>query len=274
MMPISRLGKSSWLVIPTACMVLAAVLMTGRVSLTSAQQATPSPQPQSDVLSPSDISKIRLWEMTFPDSTPLQGTILDREQTLHQFWTSVILKNPDYQNMDLTQQDYESFISPNNLVNQVRLMLEFGDPSYWDKIQIDNDPQVMITFRSSIQPFILQSCATVGCHRDQTFKGFTLFADGGSPDRAETYTNFYILSTYTFNGMHLIDRNNPRHSLILQYMLPPDTAIYAHPGKTGPQQQVFNVEQMIQWIDSLRFPMHDYGITYQMPQEQPAAAGQ
>jgi len=272
--------KSRWLAALAACTILIAALLTGRFSLLSAQQdeGNATPTANNDLLTQSDISKIRLWEVTFPDSNPLQGTILDREQTLRRFWTSVILKNPQYQDMNLTQDDYQSFISPNNFVNQVSLMLDMGDASYWDKIQITSDPQVMITFRANIQPFALQSCATSGCHRDQSFRGFKLFGAGGSPNVTQTYTNFYILSTYIYGGQRLIDRDNPRNSLIIQYMLSPDVAMYTHPGKIGPITRSFDQNQIVQWIDALRFPMQDYGINYQMPQEQPqqqpAAGGQ
>jgi hypothetical protein len=275
MTPTPKLRKTCSLAALTAGVVFAAALGLGQLSVLNAQQADEnSAQPATnELLSQSDINKIRLWELTFPDSNPLQGTILDREQTLREFWDTVILKNPQYQDMNLTERDYEMFVSLNNFENQVRLMLDYGNADFWNKIQITSDPQVLIDFRSTIQPFVLQSCATAGCHRDQSFHGFKLFG-GGEPNTAQTYTNFYILSTYTYGGQHLIDRDNPRNSLIIQYLLSPEVAMDTHPGKIGPQTTDFDQNQIVGWIDSLRFPMQDYGINYSMPQEQPASGGQ
>ncbi|NNM87675.1 MAG: hypothetical protein HKL95_04060 [Phycisphaerae bacterium] len=220
------------------------------------------------LLTMDDIYKIRLWELSRHESGPLEGTIVGGQKTLLKFWRRVILQDPDYQNPFPTRRQREGFISPDNFVQQVRLMLRLGQAKYWDKVHIHSEPQAMRTFRQTVEPVVLQSCATVGCHRGQGAPGFRLFGAGGRANLRQTYTNFYVLNKLAYKGRNFINRGNPPLSLLYQYLLPRDDAAYRHPGKPerGPRYHVFNRRAVIDWIESLRFPAHRYGITdFHMP---------
>lgn len=235
-------------------------------TVTQNAPAATNPGKKHKLLTLKQIYLVRLWELTRHETAPLQAVILDRAKTLNKFWHQDILLNPRYQNPPPTRVQYETFKSPTNLKRQIELMRRFGSPSIWSKIEIQSDPDDMRTFRTSVQPFVLQSCSTVGCHRGQDFPGFKLFGSAGAPNVRQTYTNFYILTHYTYKGRPLIDQNNPRMSLILQYVANPDVAAYRHPGKKGgPVTRRVNVTKIVHWIESLRYPQRNYGFTYELP---------
>ena len=229
--------------------------------------AAATSQPVHKLLTMKQIYLVRLWELSRHETAPLQGLILDRSKTLNKFWHKDILLNRRYQNPPPTRLDYEAFISPTNLKRQIQLMRRFGNPAILSKIEIQSDPDVLRTYRTYIQPFVLQSCSTVGCHRGQDFSGFKLFGAGGVPNVRQTYTNFYILTHYRYKGQPLVNQHNPNMSLILQYVANPDVAAYRHPGKkAGPVRRRVDTKRIVAWIESLRYPHHSYGFTYVMPQ--------
>lgn len=217
------------------------------------------------LLTMKDVYKIRLWQLRRHEAAPIEGSILHRRKTLISFWRNVILRNPIYQNTALTRRDYERFISPNNLNRQIYLIRRLGTRKYWDKIQIQSDPQVMKIFRTDIQPVALQSCATMGCHRGQNAPGFRLYEDQGQNSVRKTYTNFLTLTRFRYDNMPLISLRNPRMSLLLQYLQPKELQAYGHPGKRGPVTRTFNQNILLNWIESLRYPPHSYGIGGRMP---------
>lgn len=233
---------------------------------TQAGPAAATSQPVHKLLTMKQIYMIRLWELSRRETAPLQGLILDRTKTLNKFWHQDILLNQRYQNPPPTRMDYEAFISPTNLKRQIQLMRRFGNPAILKKIEIQSDPDALRTYRTYIQPFVLQSCSTVGCHRGQDFSGFKLFGAAGVPNVRQTYTNFYILTHYRYKGQALVNQDSPNMSLILQYVANPDVAAYRHPGKkNGPVRRRVNTKRIVAWIESLRYPHHSYGFTYTMP---------
>jgi hypothetical protein len=226
----------------------------------------PSSQPEMTVasgqnlLTMKDVYKIRFWQLKRRETAPIEAKILHRRKTLMSFWRNIILRNPLYQNTTLTRRDYEHFISPNNLDRQIYLIRRLGTAKYWDKVQIQSDPQVMKIFRTDIEPIVLQSCGTVGCHRGQNAPGFRIYNDGAGHGTRKTYTNFLTITRFKYHGMSLISLHNPRMSLLLQYLQPKELQAYAHPGKKGPAPMHFNGSLVLNWIESLRYPTHSYGI--------------
>jgi hypothetical protein len=217
------------------------------------------------LLTAADINSIRLAEWSTSEVRPMRGIILKRVKTLHAFWKKWIAPNPQYQSMDLTKQDYAQFSRLNNFARQAALIMRFGDPKFTKMIVLRNNPDAIRVFRTTIQPFVLQSCSTVGCHRGQDFHGFKMFGAKSTPSLTQTYTNFYILSKYTYHGRKLIDRSNPYNSLLIQYLLPPKIAAEVHPGKKPLPYRSFNEKSVISWISSLALPTPTYGINYKMP---------
>ena len=238
----------------------------------SAKRSTPAPTAGGQrLLTMKDVYKIRFWQLQRHETAPIEGTILHPRKTLPAFWRNDILRNPVFQSRTLTLQDYQQFISPNNFKRQIYLIRRLGTQKYWDKVQIKSDPQVLKIFRTDIQPIVLQSCGTVGCHRGQNAPGFRIYGDQGSNNTLKTYTNFLTLTRFSYKHMPLISLDNPRMSLLLQYLQPRELQAYAHPGKKGPMPLRFGESKIIDWIESLRFPPHSYGITRPTAKTQPAA---
>ncbi len=232
------------------------------------------PQPTAGgqrLLTMKDVYKIRFWQLQRHETAPIEGGILHRRKTLLAFWHNDILRNPVFQSRTLTLQDYQQFISPNNFKRQIYLIRRLGTKKYWDKVQIKSDPQVLKIFRTDIQPIVLQSCGTVGCHRGQNAPGFRIYGDQGSNNTLKTYTNFLTLTRFSYKHKPLISLDNPRMSLLLQYLQPTELQAYEHPGKKGPRPLRFGESKVIDWIESLRYPPHSYGITRHTAKTKPAA---
>ncbi len=248
---------------------------TGTEELTSTGPASTAKLPTADgqnLLTMNNVYKIRFWQLQRREPAPVEAKILHRRKTLMSFWRNVILRNPLYQNTALTRRDYEQFISPNNLKRQIYLIRRLGTAKYWNKVQIKSDPQVMKIFRTDVEPIVLQSCGTIGCHRGQNAPGFRIYGDETGNNTRKTYTNFLTLTRFKYQGMPLISLRNPRMSLLLQYLQPKELQAYAHPGKKGPMPQKFNESTVLNWIESLRYPPHSYGISAAPAQTRPAAA--
>ncbi len=234
-----------------------------RTTTRQASSTEPSAAPTTggqNLVTMKDVYKIRFWQLKRRETAPIEGKILHRRKTLMSFWRNIILRNPMYQNSALTRRDYEQFISPNNLTRQIYLIRRLGTQKYWDQVEIQSNPDVMKIFRTDIQPIVLQSCGTVGCHRGQNAPGFRIYSDDGGKNTLKTYTNFLTLTRFKYENMPLINLHNPRMSLLLQYLNPKELQAYSHPGKTGPEPLNVSENRVIAWIESLRYPPHRYGI--------------
>jgi hypothetical protein len=166
------------------------------------------------------------------------------------------------------------------LSDQARQILAYGDAEMTRDIIIQSDPASMVDYRRRIQPILMGGCAISGCHDARTHAAhFGLFTHDESP--AVAYTNYYLLQTYATHGKarhsFLIDRNRPENSLLLDYGLPLQTTVDAHPyvrdmrqtytGRNDP-----HYKEMLYWIGTILAP--DGGrypdISYQPPWEAPA----
>ncbi len=156
---------------------------------------------------------------------------------------------------------------------QARLILDTGTADMRNNVRIMGDPASIVTFKQSIQPVILQGCATQGCHSGKPRGGFVLMSPAQGDQAA--YTNFYILTQYTRKvdkaQLAMIDRTQPDRSLLLQYALPRETADAKHPAvqrynglfrnANDPRQRL-----LTDWLTTGLVPQQsDYGIKYDVP---------
>jgi hypothetical protein len=178
--------------------------------------------------------------------------------------------------VDASRQAEDAFLNPANFAQQVAAIRGSGLQKYIDKIQLRSDPDDMVLFRTRVHPYVLQNCATAACHAAPTAK-FRLLRPGGTSVSDELlYTNFYILSNYTRpvagTVEKMINRDDPRKSLLLQYGLPKSVAAIPHPGKIQlhhfPSEDAPDFQLMARWIRSLTFPTP----VYNLPPAKPAAA--
>jgi hypothetical protein len=164
---------------------------------------------------------------------------------------------------------------------QLRRIMERGTPDMKRDVRIVSDPSAILEYRRSVQPLVLGSCATSGCHGAAGAGGLMLYSP--ADNEATTYTNFFILQTHArpvgrqegpFGGgeRRLIDRIEPRNSLLLQYGLPPNIAEHDHPPVNGYRPIFRNRDdngyrRIADWIaQSLIAVKPDYGIDYTPPQ--------
>jgi hypothetical protein len=166
-------------------------------------------------------------------------------------------------------------MSINDLVQEI---IKKGTPEMRRDVIIQNDPPAMMEFRRNVQPFVLNNCATSGCHGTINPAKFSLITPGDSD--AAMYTNFYTLQNYkkqvanaadnvfSRGELRMIDRQGPAQSLLLQNGLPGAIAEFDHPevpgfrapyrGLNDPRYQL-----VLRWIGESLVPVPpDYGFTH------------
>ena len=135
-------------------------------------------------------------------------------------------------------------------------------------VRVAGDPNAVLEYLRTVEPFVLNGCATSGCHGGTGAGAFVLYRVPAG--EATSYTNFYALNAYTvavpdpaggaFGGGNLtrrmIDRAKPDDSLLLNYMLPAARAKYAHPKVDGYVSVVedpanANFQAVRNWIGSV-----------------------
>lgn len=151
---------------------------------------------------------------------------------------------------------------------QAQLMLTYGDESDKKAILIRTDPERLREFDRHIVPMVLQNCATSDCHGGPGGGKFRLI--GGRRLKSEaSYATFVALHQYETEKGQLIDRANPRDSLILSYGLPagPDPE-KNHPVKIRPMFDSMDdreYQTMLDWLLSLDLQKPDYGFELYKP---------
>jgi hypothetical protein len=233
-----------------------------QVSLTRMAAATRTgaakgPGGPAKLLTADQISALRLAELQ-GNETRLQGRV-DRK-TLDAFWNEVIKPQ---KGVDASRAAYDAFMNPANFSGQVAAIRASGLPAYINKIQLLSDPANMIAFRTRVHPFVLQNCATAVCHGGANAGDLRLVRPAAETNDRILYTNFYTLATYTNkNGDRMINRDEPRKSLLLQYGLPKSVATLKHPGKVEVRrladEKSADFVAMEEWVRTLTFPTPVY----------------
>jgi len=153
-------------------------------------------------------------------------------------------------------------------------------------VRILSDPNILLAFRTRIQPRILAGCAAAGCHGSTGSGGFFLYPD--AEKILVAYTNFDILgqtSRKIVGGdifgtgpitRPMIDRLHNPLSLILQFGLPRSVAALPHPD-VHDFKPLFRNEldpnfiEMSNWIGTFNVIPPDYGIHFVIPTSEPPA---
>ncbi|MGH7214939.1 MAG: tetratricopeptide repeat protein [Tepidisphaeraceae bacterium] len=166
-----------------------------------------------------------------------------------------------------------------NPMAQAQLVLNEGDPKLRDDLKVLTEPASLLEYRRSIQPLVLNGCATSNCHGGAN-AGSLVFHNPADNEPA-SYTNFYALQAYqqtikiegsSFGGAgKLINRTQPTNSLLLQYGLPHDQADFDHPAVPGWRPVFRNraenrFEQTLGWLRDSLVPVDpNYGIDFALP---------
>jgi hypothetical protein len=231
----------------------------GTVRTTPPPATTPAAA-QHKTLTPDDINFIR------------QSELRGNEDFRVQFNNDVRKRYVDHQKLNLSQ------FSSRPAAEQARDILK-AMPELRNDVRITSDPASIVAFKRTIQPVIMQGCASAGCHSGSTGGGFVLLENPTSDPVA--YTNFYILNSYVKQveqrKIGMIERTTPQQSLLLQYGLPAENADPKHPAVPGyrgiyrtPADARFQL--VARWLgDTLAVPAPDYSaIKYEAPRNEPA----
>jgi hypothetical protein len=167
---------------------------------------------------------------------------------------------------------------------QARAILEKGTADERKDVKIVNDPAIFTEYKRSIQPMILNGCATAGCHGGAS--GGKLFLYGAPENDAASYTNFYLMTQMTANvngaKRMMIDRSYPESSLITEFGLPSQISKVSHPEVKGVTwKPLFRTSDdaqykaLVKWMNKLVTPEPSYGFQFSIEdspatQEKPA----
>jgi hypothetical protein len=210
------------------------------------------------LLTKEEVNHIKLGELSPDDMKNVRGTIPRKD--LEDFWNDVVLKDPVLGAK--TSADRAAFLNPANFAGQIDLIQREQATKYLEKVNIVSDPQVMLEYKKTVQPFVLQNCATARCHGGKDNNGGFQYSRAGADPNTVMYTNFYVLSSLSINGKKVVDRDNPESSLLIAYAI-------SHPGKVT-LHRITSVDDptakaLIAWIKSLHFPAPNYGVALQLP---------
>jgi hypothetical protein len=173
-------------------------------------------------LTPEDIGMIRKWEWKDSDNNPPRVTVTP---DVRRRYVNLRALNPgEFAAMTMPQQAWTILTDREAPADMKR------------EIRVTSDPQSLADFRRTIQPLIVNNCATAGCHGGN--QAGDLFLYHNNTDREEVaYTNFYILRSY-FKRVgdrtrFMIDPGYPDESILAQFALHPDAAELDHPELKG-----------------------------------------
>lgn len=211
--------------------------------------------PTHKTLTPDDINLIR------------QNELRDREDFRVQFLNDVRRKYCEANKLSLAQ------FMARPVTEQAREIIR-NAPELRNDVRISTDPASILQFKRSVQPALIQGCATAGCHSGQTGGGFVLLTN--TENEAVAYTNFHILNTYVKKfgpqQIAMIERTQPERSLLLQFGLPGEDRPIKHPAVPNyrPIYRTPNDPRFLlvaRWLgESLTVPAPDYSaIQYEVP---------
>jgi len=242
--------------------VLKTYLAGGGVTPATTQGGVMAVGGKIPLLTAQQISLVRLMELGAADNRVV-GRI--DPKVLDDFWQNVVLKD---ESADKSPAARSQFINPANISGQVRRIRDSRDMKYMEQITLNTDPATFVAYRSNVQTYVLQNCATADCHGGEKAPGGNFRLLNPATTVEQQYTDFYILSMYANADGKMVDRANPDKSLLIQYGLPWANAASRHPKVearrlSGPTDG--RIRTMLDWINSLGIARPNYGISYDVP---------
>src|SRR5690606_4597711 len=132
---------------------------------------------------------------------------------------------------------FREFNRGSDIAKALFILRESDDPQIREDIRVASHPGSLLNYLRTVEPIVLNGCATSGCHGGAAAGRFALY--GEARDDATSYTNFYLLNTKTAPVQRrraggafasgdqegptvvtgwLVDRDRPDESLLLHYM--------------------------------------------------------
>jgi hypothetical protein len=149
---------------------------------------------------------------------------------------------------------------------QLALLFDLRAREFYPQVQVRQEPAALTGYRRSANAnYVARYFAPL--FGQGAIEGLTLLSD--RPDlEEEAYTNFYSLSTFTYDGLPMIDRLNPELSLLLQWGLEREAARHPAPEIEGWRPQYRSTQdpeflQQVEWIERLYDDLPDYGFRFE-----------
>jgi hypothetical protein len=174
----------------------------------------------------------------------------------------------------------------------MELMFRLRAREFYTQVQVRNLPTALADFRSKVhEPYVLNSCATSGCHGSAEGGGRLVLATKRPNSEATLLTNFHILSQFRVRSpdgastVALINIEEPERSPLLQMGLPRKDAIYPHPPVVRSLSGIDSwkptltgsgdrrAKDFVSWVRGLYTPRPSYTLDYTplKPFEPPAS---
>jgi len=252
----------------------------------------PVPQPRQaedeegdDMLSEAQVNLIKVYEIHLDTEPRITVPTEVREAFLDE--------HAESNDVPRGAEERRNFIRRAEGWEVLRVMFRVRARSYYPQVTVEQEPDPLRTWRRSLHgshvaEYFLRHFANKPIegveilYQGNAVDQIPLFVRGGGRDSDRiAYTNLYILTQTTVNGVPIIDRDSPAESLLLQWALPREDARYAAPEVEGwrprfrsTQHERYN--DVLNWIESL-IDANDgsnYGLRYVPPQFQHAAGDQ
>jgi len=235
--------------------------VNARISGTSGTTTIITPGGDKDILTKRDIYWIRLWELAPDDNV----TIVYKNKVLDRYIEAMRGREIDNWDKQGKEQVFLKMPKSRQVMEILRNMKSNKD--LLKDIYVEGDPSLMRYFQTQVWPMLRRKCTSPKCHGGQKPRGGLRFVVDTRENSLEgRYTNYAALSGLkNSKGMRLLDRKDPKMSLLLQFGLDRKISKLRHKKKiTPPLFKSLNDPVYVRvhtWIKSLRGPLHpDYQI--------------
>ncbi|WP_428389508.1 hypothetical protein [Mucisphaera sp.] len=220
------------------------------------------------ILTPQQISLLRLWEM--PDDL---STVRPRVRVPQEVLEDVLTRYTNHPAFP-TSRAARTNIRKGNGFDQLQLIFDLEAREVYHRIEVLSDPPALKTFMGVLRRGY-HTRYFVRHFNAQTIPELPLARTGIDP--AQAYADFATLAVTRIEGLPMFDRKDPAASLYLQWGLPRELAQHPapqiprwRPYFSGPDDRIFRF--LVDWIDGFYdFPgLPDYGFPWPPdPQQTP-----
>lgn len=216
------------------------------------------------LLSPEQVNLMKVYELDLrsPPKLLIDRTTIDK--LLQRYAGSPLIPS--------TRVERDRFYRKNP-AEILDIMFQLQARDLYGEVRVIDSVKSMDKFRDEIHTtWLLQNCATSGCHGGANSSGLTFFRRRAGSEQS-VYTNFIILDQYRTNdGQPLINWQTPDRSLLFQMGLNRDNAFRPHPEVRGWRPVFRNSSERrfregIEWIESMYRPRTESVIEYDPPGE-------
>jgi hypothetical protein len=213
-------------------------------------------------ISESDVNLLRVYEIDLDDAPRIRVPREVRERLVEDYTGHELIPNTRVARAVFMRRADKDVL---------RTIFRIGAREYYRDVLVLGQPESLQRFREDIhRNWLMNTCASMQCHGGLGAGRFLLHTRARSGDRT-VYSNFLTIERFvTSDGKKLLDFAKPQRSLLLQYGLPRDLAVFDHP-EVDNWRPVFRsmedrrFKKALAWIDSLYQPRPDHGIEYEPP---------